>query len=270
MAVNRCSPATLSLVRPCEETMAERTVLRRPEPLPTLPGPSSAVRDHRGSGLGRKPLLSSSQIAWQGQKPRPSRQRRRSPPPPGLLCALALQRARASSAGGTAFSSIRPPGEGAPGPLAAPASGGWKPMCPKSSQRGLTMAALGTERGLPSSGARRKKGWQAARADGGAPPWPPGRRARGPSLATCWWEVRGPALRNRRGERAVSSQRRAHASSEAPASVRDAGSGETSRTNALPSSRLQSARWALIITSQGREGTLQIVRVSKANAVMLF
>lgn len=54
MAVNRCSPATLSLVRPCEETMAERTVLRRPEPLPTLPGPSSAVRDHPRLRAGKK------------------------------------------------------------------------------------------------------------------------------------------------------------------------------------------------------------------------
>lgn len=270
MAVNRCSPATLSLVRPCEETMAERTVLRRPEPLPTLPGPSSAVRDHPRLRAGKKaaPVKLTDCVAGTETQALPpaapippasgAAVRPRSPARPGQLgrrhCLLFHPATR----------------RGAPGPLAAPASGGWKPMCPKSSQRGLTMAALGTERGLPSSGARRKKGWQAARADGGAPPWPPGRRARGPSLATCWWEVRGPALRNRRGERAVSSQRRAHASSEAPASVRDAGSGETSRTNALPSSRLQSARWALIRTSQGREGTLQIVRVSKANAVMLF
>lgn len=127
------------------------------------------------------------------------------PRAPGLPCALALQPPWANPAGCTRFVCAWPPFMGAPKLRAAPALGGWRMIQPKSSQTNrLTMAAPGTERGPPSSGAPRKKGRRLRAPTSDAPPTPPCLCALGFYLATCWWEAVGPELGNHRRTRTVS------------------------------------------------------------------
>lgn len=70
------------------------------------------------------------------------------------------------------------------------------------------MAALGTKRGPPSSGERRKQGPRLRAQE----PWtllpaPPFYGTREGYFAIYWWEVRGPGLGNRRGKTGVSQGR---------------------------------------------------------------
>lgn len=133
---------------------------------------------------------------------RPSRQRHRSPPrtprlrvgvrpcPPARLGQPrrlhSLHLRLATPCGGP-----EAPGSPGPGRMEADAS-------QELVRSYLTMAALGTERGPPSSGAPRKEDGRLRAPTGDAPPTPPLRGARGFYLATCWWEVISPELGNPR------------------------------------------------------------------------
>lgn len=138
---------------------------------------------------------------WLAQIPRPSRQQYQFPPTAESWCSLSPSTPPVPTPRGPSpFALARPPPARVPESRAAPALGGWRLMdLQELAKTRLTMAALGTKRGPPSSGERRKR-HPSLRAQ---EPWtllpaPPFHGRRGSYLATCWWEVRGPGLGNRR------------------------------------------------------------------------
>lgn len=185
-----------------KKTTTTKTPLHRPDPTSTHPRPAVCpLRSHAASAWAESRSSQGGRMrgrAWPSQRPRPSRQQRRFPPSPGP--AFALEPAWAHPADHTPFDSARPPPARTPKPQKGPALGGWRLMHPKSSRTSdLTMAALGTERGPPSSGAPRKEARRLRAPEPRKPrPAPPFSGARGFYLATCWWEVIGPELGNRR------------------------------------------------------------------------